>query len=150
VQLRHASTFDAVAGVVALDPRTVTPDLMRGFRSTYVVEGATHSHVHGANLGIRASAYSAAGGWCPFTVVGEDHGLWNRLEATGAATRQCTDLRVVTSGRITSRVEGGFATDLRALRRAAATAHTSRSVGAFAGRPAPAAVSDTPIDDLVA
>jgi hypothetical protein len=38
-------------------------------------EDGTHPHVHGANLGIRADAYSDAGGWNDLTVA-EDHCLW--------------------------------------------------------------------------
>lgn len=111
IATRHA----AVAGVVDLDPATVPPVLLDRFRSTYRVDDGVHAHVHGANLGVRADVYRAAGGWCAATVVGEDHGLWSRIVAVGASTVHSTALRVITSGRTSSRVEGGFASDLDAL-----------------------------------
>jgi cellulose synthase/poly-beta-1,6-N-acetylglucosamine synthase-like glycosyltransferase len=114
-QLRLASHFDAVAGVVDLDPLATCPHLLNRFRSTYQLDGGTHRHVHGANLGVRCDAYLDVGGWCPNTLVGEDHRLWNRLKAQGHDVIQCTHVRVTTSARVRSRVEGGFATDLRAL-----------------------------------
>lgn len=114
-QLSMADFVDAVAGIVDLDPREVTDELLGRFRAVYRTDGEHHLHVHGANLGVRATAYVAAGGWCPRTMVGEDHGLWSRLIASGADVVHTTNVRVVTSGRMHSRVEGGFASDLRAL-----------------------------------
>ncbi|MEZ5409199.1 MAG: glycosyltransferase [Acidimicrobiales bacterium] len=115
VQVRLARHYQAVAGVVDLDPARVAATLAARFSAAYRIDGERHSHVHGANLGVRADAYLRAGGWCAQTLVGEDHGLWNRLIETGAAVLHTSRARVVTSGRTFSRVEGGFATDLRAL-----------------------------------
>jgi hypothetical protein len=42
------------------------------FTANYRQPRRTHSHVHGANLGIRADAYLAAGGWSDM-LIGEDH-----------------------------------------------------------------------------
>jgi glycosyltransferase involved in cell wall biosynthesis len=114
-QLRLARRFDALAGIVELESRTTPAYLMDGFRATYHTDGNTHSHVHGANLGVRASAYVRAGGWNPATSVGEDHELWNALIAGRSPVRQDAHLRVLTSARTVSRVEGGFATNLRMI-----------------------------------
>lgn len=114
-QVLLARCHQAVAGVVDLDPATVTPSLLDRFRSSYRLEGDRHSHVHGANLGVRADVYRAAGGWCAATMVGEDHGLWSRIVAVGASTVHSANLRVITSGRTSSRVDGGFASDLDRL-----------------------------------
>ena len=73
-----------------------------------------HGHVHGANLGVRADAYLAVGGFAPLAVH-EDVGLVARLRDAGhpwVATDRC---RVRTSGRTESRVDGGFATFLAGL-----------------------------------
>ena len=73
-----------------------------------------HEHVHGANLGVRASHWRGHGGFGPAT-VGEDVGLVERIRGSGRATCLATDTtRVRTSGRLVSRVDGGFATYLRA------------------------------------
>ena len=73
-----------------------------------------HGHVHGANLGVRASWWQAVGG-CGPAGCGEDRELWDRLAQAGARTIGVDDLAVTTSGRLTSRVQGGFATYLAAL-----------------------------------
>ncbi len=114
-QLRLARSHSAVAGVVELDPVRTPARLLERFRTSYQLNGARHPHVHGANLGVRADAYLQAGGWSLQTRVGEDHGLWNRLVADQHPVIQSTHVRVVTSARTTSRVEGGFATQLRSL-----------------------------------
>jgi glycosyltransferase involved in cell wall biosynthesis len=112
VQLELAVESDAVAGIVELDPTLTEPALMRAFTETYILDGEHHGHVHGANIGMCASAYRAVGGWCLQTVVGEDHVLWDAMRDVGHRMRQTTALRVVTSARTRSRVLGGFATDL--------------------------------------
>jgi glycosyltransferase involved in cell wall biosynthesis len=114
-QLRYSTMCQAVAGIVDLDPTQVPTSILHRFRTTYHRRADSHDHVHGANLGVRATSYLAAGGWCPATRVGEDHGLWQRLVETGATVHHSIQLRVATSGRVVSRVEGGFATNLRTL-----------------------------------
>ena len=114
-QLAFAQQYAATAGIVTLDPSSTSPEILRGFRATYTVDGDAHTHVHGANLGVRADAYLAVGGWCPATAVGEDHGLWDRLRASGRAVIHSTASVVTTSSRTLSRVHGGFATDLAGL-----------------------------------
>ena len=115
VQLELATNLDVVAGIVELDPVTTTPAMFEAFTSRYHLDGDNHGHVHGANIGMCATAYAAVGGWCLQTVVGEDHVIWNASKEVGHRMRQTTSLRVVTSARTRSRVVGGFATDLSML-----------------------------------
>ena len=115
VQMRYGRAAAAVAGVVTLDPATTPDDLLSAFRGTYRVDGHRHHHVHGANLGVWADAYAAAGGWCTRTIVGEDLALWDAVRAGGRPVTQTAALTVTTSARIRSRVDGGFATDLSRL-----------------------------------
>lgn len=105
--------FVAVAGLVQLDPNT-NRDLQTAFRSSYVrrVDG-THDHVHGANLGVRADAYSAVGGWSRIVATGEDHDLWNRLREVGP-TMPSSSVYVVTSARTIGRAPAGFAAHMAA------------------------------------
>jgi len=70
------------------------------------------AEVHGANLGVRADVYLAAGGF-PSLAEHEDVALVERCTALGAevvATRRC---EVATSGRQVGRTPGGFARYLR-------------------------------------
>jgi hypothetical protein len=112
VQLELATDVDVVAGIVELDPVSTAPAMVEAFSSSYQLDGDNHGHVHGANIGMCATAYMAVGGWCVQTVVGEDHAIWNASKEVGHRMRQTTSLRVVTSGRTRSRVHGGFATGL--------------------------------------
>lgn len=107
--------FLAIAGVVDLEPGTVCDSaLWQSFSETYIVyPDGSHPHVHGANLGFRADAYLAVGGWNPLA-VGEDHDLWNRLRVYGPVTSR-TALSVSTSARLVGRAPAGFAADLAAL-----------------------------------
>ena len=52
------------------------------FRERYAAGTGPHSHVHGANLGFRASAYLTAGGFPPVPTA-EDHALVAALTAGG-------------------------------------------------------------------
>ncbi len=70
-----------------------------------LVEG--HTHVHGANLGVRADAYLAVGGW-PALTSGEDNGLWDAVRATGLPVVSTRTVHVVTSSRTITRATGGF------------------------------------------
>lgn len=115
VQLQHGRTAAGVAGIVTLDPVTTPAQLLHAFRRTYHLDGAHHRHVHGANLGMWADEYLAAGGWSSRTRVGEDHDLWNAVRRGGRPVAQIVESVVVTSARIRSRVHGGFATDLDRL-----------------------------------
>ncbi|SDR94510.1 glycosyltransferase [Agrococcus carbonis] len=70
--------------------------------------------VHGANLGVRADALEAVGGFGHLPLH-EDVDLVARLRAAGARVDDLPRPPVVTSGRTRSRVEGGFASYLAAL-----------------------------------
>lgn len=71
-----------------------------------------HRHVHGANLGVAASAYSRIGGFAALS-CSEDQALVDRLQQSGARIAWTCLPRVTTSARPYSRVEGGFASALR-------------------------------------
>ncbi len=106
---------DAVVGTVGLsDDESV---LGRDFTVSYalrVTSGWDHPHVHGANLGVRGSAYLSVGGFPPLAVH-EDRLLLRRLDASGATVVRSTRIRVQTSARLKGRCEGGFATALSRL-----------------------------------
>ena len=115
-QLAHAADgADAVAGIVDLDERTTGAALLREFRATYRLHGPTHAHAHAANLGVRADAYRAVGGWGRHVVVGEDHHLVRRLTNRRFIVRHPTDVVVTTSSRTVGRLPAGFATRLAGL-----------------------------------
>ena len=103
--------IDAVAGIVELD--ACSASLAARFRESdgLGIAGGSHRHVHGANLGVRASAYESAGGFSAIT-RGEDNDLWSRLRGDGAALASDPRLVVMTSSRTASRTVGGFATNL--------------------------------------
>jgi GT2 family glycosyltransferase len=74
-----------------------------------------HPYVHGANLGIRADAYLALGGWPPLA-TGEDTDLARRAAAAGwLRISRTAAIPVVTSVRRTGRAPRGFSSYLRAL-----------------------------------
>jgi len=109
----------AVAGTAELaGVEHLAADAARRYRA--IVErglhGDTHRHVYGANLGVRADAYLAVGGFPP-DGAGEDHGLWRRLRAAGYTLAQPVDVRVRTSARLHGRADDGLAGLLRSLHR---------------------------------
>jgi hypothetical protein len=71
-----------------------------------------HDHVHGANLGLTAAAYLAAGGFRDLPLQ-EDVELVRLVAATGRLTASTARAPVITSARPIGRLEGGFATYLR-------------------------------------
>lgn len=109
-----ASGAELVLGTVTL-PREDTARhwrWLRDYRRHRVGgRGTGHGHVHGANLGVHAAAYVAAGGFRDLPVH-EDADLVERLLASGAAPAWVDDAAVTTSARHHSRVVGGVATDL--------------------------------------
>ncbi|ASR37217.1 family 2 glycosyl transferase [Prauserella marina] len=101
----------AVAGVAELlDSGELGARALRRYRG--VLDDAAgpegHGNVYGANLGVRADAYLAVGGFAPLP-TGEDHDLWGRLGLAGF--RRCYDrkARVLTSARVTGRAPEGLA-----------------------------------------
>jgi glycosyltransferase involved in cell wall biosynthesis len=115
-QLRLAGEgVEGIAGSVDVDHFDEHQEIVaHRFRTTYLVApDGTHSHVHGANLGVRGDAYVRAGGWGSLS-TGEDHDLWRRLRVTSAVLRSTTRTKLVTSGRRVGRAPGGFADALAA------------------------------------
>ncbi len=103
--------FDAVIGTVT--PAGLDSRLERIWRQRHQLADG-HHHVHGANLGLRASTYVQAGGFAEVSLH-EDLDLVNRVKArtTHWMTTHRTNVR--TSARTQSRVEGGFASYLADL-----------------------------------
>ena len=118
--LRHADAGSCgVAGLADLDASAhLAVDARRRYRAVVRdgLDGGRHRHVYGANLGIRADAHLAVGGF-PADGHGEDHGLWHRLRVAGYPLEQPTALRVRTSARLRGRAEGGLADLLLGLHR---------------------------------
>jgi hypothetical protein len=86
-----------------------TEELLALFARNYSVDPCgTHTHVHGANMGIRADAYLAAGGF-PSVQKSEDRLLWNEVVRLNHRVISPVGLTVATSGRLKGRVVGGFA-----------------------------------------
>ncbi len=73
-----------------------------------------HRHVHGANLGIRASSLAALGGWSPL-ITGEDVELVARATAAGCALARTGSIPVRSSARVYGRAPEGFSSYLRGL-----------------------------------
>lgn len=106
---------DVVLGVVRLRDDGPSPELRRAFDKEYeslLAADGSHGHVHGANLGIRASVYLRAGGFPPLANH-EDRRLVQRLRGMrGVTIKRCQRLDVETSGRVDGRCEEGFAATL--------------------------------------
>ena len=116
-QARYANRgWDAVAGTIEVtDWSGHQPKTRRAFRRRYGDGGpGPHSHIHGANLGFRASAYLAAGGF-PAMRTGEDRALVAAVAATGGRVLRTGSLTVITSGRRDARAPGGFGDYLAGL-----------------------------------
>lgn len=114
---QHASAatgVDAIAGLVDLPAGS---PLSQRFAASYRrgIWPGTHTHIHGANMAMRASVYLAAGGFAALR-CGEDVDLWQRVKAL-PGLRVVADPRLVvrTSARTQNRVDGGFGRDLRDL-----------------------------------
>jgi glycosyltransferase involved in cell wall biosynthesis len=114
VQLALAqSGVTGIAGIVRLHENGAAA-AHELYRKTYLTAAdGTHSHVHGANLSMRADAYLDAGGWS-HRPLAEDHCLWQRLHRRGWRLSSPVSSVVVTSARLNGRAPGGFADTLRA------------------------------------
>lgn len=124
-QQAMAPFTDAIAGVVRVaDWSPHDRQTRRAFDRTYRSSPLRpHPHVHGANLGVRASAYLDVGGF-PHQACSEDHALWDALAAAGHGRRASRRVWVRTSARRVGRARGGFAdtlVDLGAARRSSPT-----------------------------
>lgn len=110
-----AEGADAVLGSVEVDPAGMAPELLSRWQSMHFF-GEGHPHVFGANLGVRGSAYLAAGGF-PRHLSHEDRVLAGRLREQGFDVRATDTIRVRTSGRTQARAPKGFGAYLRTLGR---------------------------------
>ena len=113
-QVQRARTgVDAVLGTVEPDP-TECPDHV--YRLWHLEHDLTegHPHIHAANMGVRAGAFTAAGGF-PNVECGEDEALVGALRAHGARVESTDRIRAITSGRLRGRAALGFAYHLRSL-----------------------------------
>ena len=105
---------DVVCGTVEVADWSGTPDGAREefLRRYFDMDG--HRHIHGANLGLSARSYRQAGGFPPLPAH-EDVALVRMLMEIGAHICWSALPRVITSARLRSRTEGGFADYLNAL-----------------------------------
>ena len=115
-QLRYAGQgWDVVLGTVAVaDWDGHPPHVPAAFDALYEFGDGPHQHVHGANLGIRASAYLAAGGFRSLRTA-EDHALLAAATEAGCSVLQASDITVETSARRRARAPLGFSHLLRTL-----------------------------------
>ncbi|CAN7681072.1 glycosyltransferase [Acidovorax sp. LjRoot117] len=102
---------DAVCGTVQVrDWSAHCNEVQLQFHSLYQDRDG-HRHIHGANLGITAKAYHAAGGFPPL-VTGEDVALVHSVERRGLSIAWTAAARVTTSARRHFRAPGGFGATL--------------------------------------
>jgi glycosyltransferase involved in cell wall biosynthesis len=113
VQLAFAEEgVTAVAGIVHLEAGG-SAAVHEVYRTTYLTAAdGTHTHVHGANLSVRADAYEDVGGWSNLALA-EDHCLWGRLRHRGWRITSPVSSVVTTSARLLGRASGGFADTLK-------------------------------------
>ncbi|CAN5282404.1 glycosyltransferase family A protein [soil metagenome] len=104
-----AEGWDVVVGTVRPDFAELEPGQQATWLGSHT-PGAPNGHVHGANLGIRASAYRASGGYRGLPEH-EDVDLVARLD--GFRTIASDTAEVVTSARRFGRTPGGYARFLR-------------------------------------
>ena len=105
------SGLHLMIGTVRPDPSDLTAAQRAAWGSTHVL-GEANGHVHGANLGVRADIYLAAGGFEAVTEH-EDVLLVERIRATSAPEEATDECWVLTSGRSVGRTPGGYARHLR-------------------------------------
>ncbi len=106
---------DMVLGVVRVnDWRQHSAAAVRRYLLAYrrKARGRSHDHVHGANMGFRADAYWAVGGFRALP-SGEDVEIVERFTAAGYYIHRDAELSVVTSARPAGRAPRGFAGYLR-------------------------------------
>ena len=117
-----ASGAQAIAGTIHVADWHGYPDRFGArFVQYYARRGSQddgsaddHPHVHGTNLGVRADAYLAVGGFAPLP-SGEDHALWQALRAAAVPCVATRAIEVVTSARRHGRAPAGFSKFLRDL-----------------------------------
>ncbi|WP_436206905.1 glycosyltransferase [Caballeronia sp. LjRoot31] len=98
---------DAVCGVIGVEDWTGHSSAVReDFVATYR-DAEGHRHIHGANLGVAATAYRRVNGF-QSRIFNEDVALVEALIAAGATIAWSAAPRVVTSARLECRAPGGF------------------------------------------
>jgi glycosyltransferase involved in cell wall biosynthesis len=103
---------ELILGTVTVDDWTDhAPHVAQRWAAGYVARDG-HPHVHGANVGCRADAYLAVGGF-PGLSSDEDVALVAAL--ADQVIVRAGDMAVSTSARLRSRTTGGFATFLARL-----------------------------------
>lgn len=102
---------DVAVGTVRPDFRDLDDAQVEAWWRRYT-PGVANGHVHGANLGIRASALAAAGGFAP-VAEHEDVRLVEAARRRGASLVATDAAWVRTSGRQRGRTPGGYARYLR-------------------------------------
>ena len=108
---------EVVCGSVAVDdwsPHADKAQLLREHFALTYQDREDHRHIHGANLGVCAIAYQAAGGFAA-VACHEDVLLVRALEQAGARFAWSALPRVFTSARIDARARGGFGDTLLAV-----------------------------------
>jgi glycosyltransferase involved in cell wall biosynthesis len=115
-QLAYADQgWDIILGTVTVaDWSEHPPHVPAAFAARYASGDRPHPHVHGANLGIRASAYLAAGGFRSLRTA-EDHALVAAAASAGCPVLRAGDITVQTSARRQARAPSGFSHLLRTL-----------------------------------
>lgn len=104
-----------VLGSIRPDPRDLSVEQYRAWEQRAAAErsgGSSPVRIHGANLGVRADAYLAVGGFAPLA-VGEDVELTRALRESGERVVVSDVSWVQTSARTTGRAPGGFAEYVR-------------------------------------
>lgn len=104
---RAATGADVVVGTVRPDFADLSPRQIAAWTARHT-PGRPNGHVHGANLGVRASSYRAVGGFAPVDLH-EDNDLVDRLRSSGATLVASDVGEVLTSGRRDGRTSGGYA-----------------------------------------
>ncbi|WP_263145796.1 glycosyltransferase [Pseudomonas sp. RIT-PI-AD] len=105
---------DAVCGTVRIEHWHGLPEQVRVRYESAYEQRDGHRHIHGANLGVSASAYLQAGGFQPLSAH-EDVELVRELERCGACIAWSSAPQVFTSTRLDCRATGGFGDYLKTL-----------------------------------
>ena len=108
----HAAGADVVLGTVRPDFADLTAEHAAHWVETHP-RGRPAGNVHGANLGLRAHTYSAAGGFADLDQH-EDVALVRAARDLGARVVATDENEVITSGRFWGRTPGGYAAFVRA------------------------------------
>lgn len=105
---------DAVCGTVQVRDWGAHGDRVREQFDALYQDCDGHRHIHGANLGVTAQAYSEVGGFEPLA-TGEDVALVHRLQERGLSIAWTATTRVTTSARKQFRAPAGFGAALLQL-----------------------------------